>query len=145
MPSTLKGFLHHQILFSGYQFHTSEIRNIFNSTVEIFSRLFKYFSFLAVNHLLLFLLLIQWEVVCSQWTLHIARVATFEWSQGYVVVLSTMQRILVASIRVALWQRYTYHKTRYRYQSDTYRYQSDTYSIATIALQYTRILNLIIK
>ena len=60
------------------------------------------------------------------WKLHIAVVATFEWSQGYVVVLSTMQRIVVASIRVALWQRYTYHKSRYRYQSDAYRYQSDT-------------------
>ena len=29
------------------------------------------------------------------------------------------KRIVVASIRLALWQRYTYHKTRYRYQSDT--------------------------
>ena len=26
------------------------------------------------------------------WKLHIAVVATFEWTQGYVVVLSTMQR-----------------------------------------------------
>ena len=35
------------------------------------------------------------------------------------------KRIVVASIRVAIWQRYTY-KTRYRYQSDTYRYNRFT-------------------
>ena len=37
-----------------------------------------------------------------------------------------VKRIVIASIRVALWQRYTYHKTRYRYQSDTYRYNRVT-------------------
>ena len=36
------------------------------------------------------------------------------------------KRIVVASIRVELWQRYTYHKTGYRYQSDTYRYNRVT-------------------
>ena len=36
------------------------------------------------------------------------------------------RRIVVASIRVALWRRYTYHKTGYRYQSDTYRYNRVT-------------------
>ena len=36
------------------------------------------------------------------------------------------KRIVIASIRVAFWQRYTYHKTRYRYQSDTYRYNRVT-------------------